>query len=78
MATRGRPPADQQTRPVRAYEDMADRLGWIARLTNTTVAEILDDIAGEEIDRRFSPLAERVKVIKAAEAGHDYDLGGEG
>lgn len=79
MAAVGRPKNEQQTRMIRVSEDLADRLGWLARLGGETVSEIVDPLIRPEVERRFALVEPQVKKIKALERqAATHDLGGEG
>lgn len=65
----GRPPTGRQTRPIRVSEDLAEMLGWIAELSDDSVAEIVDPLIRPDVERRYAPIESRVGIIKAALAG---------
>lgn len=77
------PPKGPDTRQIRVYEPVAEKLWWLAEFENRSIAEIVDEIAGAAIDRRFAKIESRVAIVKAAKAGDPTpllapDLGGEG
>ncbi len=83
MAEVGRPRAERRTRPIRAYEDTAEKLSWVLELEgrDETVADFVESQLRDEVDRRYAPLAHRVQTIKAALAGDPvptHEIGGEG
>ena len=67
------PKLERPTRQVRAYDDTAEKLVWLGRLGDLSVADLIDKYAGREIDRDYERIASRVEIIKAAEAGDPAD-----
>jgi hypothetical protein len=68
----------RETRHVRVYEEMADKIGWIVELGDTTSAALLEEIAGRAVAKRFAKIKARVDAIKAAKAGKHIELGEAG
>ena len=73
MAGPGRPKADRGTRGVRIFDDTAEMLGWVLDLEGQgeTFADFIEDLIRREVENRFAPIANRVAIIKAAQAGED-------
>lgn len=69
MAKTGRPPNEQQTRQIRVNEDIAEKLAWVAELSDDTIADIVDPILRAEVEDRYEAIRHRVEAIKAAKAG---------
>lgn len=72
---------ERATKQIRAYEDTAEKLYWIARLSNKRGADVFDEVARKSLDARYERIRKRVEAIKAAESGDELpsavDLGGE-
>jgi len=78
-----RPKTNQPTSPVRIPADLAEMLGWLAKLSeDETVAEIIDQLVRPAVEARFAQIKPNVDRIKAAKseltAAHAPDLGESG
>lgn len=60
---------ERGTRQIRAFEDIADMLGWICHFEGGSVAQILDPMLRAQVAARYAPYAGAVEAIKAAENG---------
>lgn len=77
MGARGRPlkGKERQTSQVRMYTDQVQMLGWIARLSGTSTAAVLDNFLHIELVNKYLSIRAQAMQVKAAEDAARKELG---
>lgn len=70
------PATSRETRHVRVYREMADKIGGIIEIEGGSAAALMDELAGKQVDERFERVRPRLEAIQAIKAGDPRpDLG---
>lgn len=60
-------PEPPPTKMIRVHTDMAEMMGWIARLKGGTIAQLVDRIARSEVEHIYGAIKASVDEIKRIE-----------
>ena len=66
---------ERKTSQVRMYTDQVEMLGWIARLSGTSTAAVLDNFLHFELLKKYLSIRAQAMQVKAAEDAARKELG---